>query len=328
VSVAAFIAAQRDECGIPHAVACRALEVSQSWLYKWRGRGESPRARRRRRLDAAVAARFAARQGRDGSPRITTWLRRQGWRVSENTVAASMRRQQLRARPTRRGKHTTRPGRGRWRADDLLKRDFAPPAAPNVAWYGDGTQIPTDEGPLHLAAVADLFSRRLLGYAMADQVNAALAAASIQMAVAIRGGAVAGVLFHTDQGSEYTAGYFRTACSRLGITQSMGRAGSALDNSVSESLFSTLEFELRQGRRFVTREQARRAVAVWADDYNRARLHSTVGMYAPVDFELLDPAHQQRIHAEQRARTEQKKKRAATRRSSSGAATRPPTEAA
>jgi transposase InsO family protein len=256
------------------------------------------------------------------------WLRRQGWRVSENTVAAAMRHQQLRARPGRRGKNTTRPGKGRWRAADHLKRNFAAPAAPNVAWYGDGTQIPTGEGPLHLAATADLFSRRLLGYAMGERVCAALAEASIQMAVAVRGGGVAGVLFHTDQGSEYTAASFRDACARLGITQSMGRAGSALDNSVSESLFSTLEFELLAGQRFATREQARRAVAAWADDYNRARLHSTVGMHAPVDFELLDAATQQQIHADQRAKQDHKKKRAAARRSSPAAATRPSPEAA
>ena len=108
------------------------------------------------------------------------------------------------------------------------------------------------------------------------------------MAVAVRGGteAVAGVIFHTDQGSEYTAHRFRAACKRIGIRQSMGRAGSALDNAVIESWHSTLEFELRSLHRFVTRAEARIAVAVWIDDYNRYRRHSALQMKSPIDFEL------------------------------------------
>ncbi|MEV8635744.1 IS3 family transposase [Streptosporangium sp. NPDC051023] len=111
-------------------------------------------------MDAAVAAIFHRRGGQDGSPRITVRLRRAGWRIGKNTVAASMRRQALVARPARRRRNTTRPGKGRWRAPDHLQRRFAAPA-PDVCWCADGTEIPTGEGQLYLAAVSDLFSRRI-----------------------------------------------------------------------------------------------------------------------------------------------------------------------
>jgi len=131
-------------------VSCRALGVSQSWFYKWKDGDRSPRHQRRERLKAEIAAVFARRKGKDGSPRITAALRDAGWQVSENTVAALMREMGLAARPGRRGrKGTTRPGRGRWRAPDLIGRQF-PAGALNRKWYGDGTEIVTDEGKLHL----------------------------------------------------------------------------------------------------------------------------------------------------------------------------------
>jgi transposase InsO family protein len=140
--VAAFIASQREAHGVPHAVSCRALGLSQSWFYKWRDGALPPRAARRERLKAEVARLFAERDGKDGSPRITAALREAGWRVSENTVAGLMREQGLAARRTRRRKATTRPGRGRWRAEDLVKRKFGTDGI-NRRWYGDGTEIAT-----------------------------------------------------------------------------------------------------------------------------------------------------------------------------------------
>jgi putative transposase len=283
--VAAFIAAQREGHGVPHAVSCRALGVSQSWLYKWRPGVVPPSARRREQLDAEVAARFAARKGKDGAPRIMAGLREAGWRVSEKTVAASMARQGLFARPGRRGRRgTTRRGKGRWRAEDLVKRKFAA-AGINRRWYGDGTEIVTAEGKLYLDSVLDMGSRRILGHALGEHRDAALAVAALLMAAAVRGGNVAGVVFHSDQGSEYTAEEFRSACERLGVRQSMGRPGSALDNAVIESWHSTLEWELRSAETFATRAQARAAVAAWIEDYNHVRRHSALGMKSPVAWE-------------------------------------------
>jgi putative transposase len=286
--VARFIAAQRDAHQVPHVTACRALGVSPAWFYKWRHGDPSPSHARREQLASEIRRLFARHRGRYGSPRITADLREAGWRVSENTVAQIMREQGLVARPGRRGKNTTRPGRGRWRAPDLIGRDFSSAGRINRKWYGDGTQIPTGEGLLYLDSVLDMGSRRIVGFALGEHHDSALAYASLVMAVAVRGGrdAVTGVVLHTDQGSEYTAASFRDACTRLGIRQSMGRVGSALDNAVIESWHSTLEFELRRLERFATKAAARTGVAAFIDEYNRDRRHSALGMTSPISYEL------------------------------------------
>ena len=202
--MAAFIAAQRADHGIPYAVSCRALGVSEGWFYKWKDGDRSPRRARRERLKAEVRRLFEAHKGKRGSPMITADLHDLGWRVSKNTVAALMAEMGLAARPKKKRKGTTRPGKGRWRAPDLVKRDF-PAAAINVKWYGDGTDIDTDEGKLYLDSVLDVGSRRVLGFALGEHHDAELAYGALAMAVAVRGGAVPGVIMHTDQGSEYTA---------------------------------------------------------------------------------------------------------------------------
>jgi putative transposase len=282
--VAALIAAQREQHRIPHAVSCRALGVSRSWFYKWKGARPGPRAGRRDRLKAEVARLFAEHEGKYGSPRITADLREDGWRVSENTVAALMGELGVAARRKRRRRSTTRPGKGRWRAPDLVKRDF-PAAQINQKWYGDGTEIPTGEGKLYLDSVMDMGSRRVLGFALGEHHNAELAYGALAMAVAVRGGQVPGVIFHTDQGSEYTARSFQAACGRLGACQSMGRPGSALDNAVIESWHSTVEFELRRIEHFATKAAARAEVAAWIEEYNTTRRHSSLGMRSPIAYE-------------------------------------------
>jgi transposase InsO family protein len=282
--VAALIAAQREAHRIPHAVSCRALGVSQSWFYKWKNARLGLRAERRQRLAAEVARLFGLHQGKYGSPRITADLREAGWRVSENTVAGLMRELGLAARRKKKRRSATRPGKGRWRAPDLVRRDF-PAAALNRKWFGDGTQITTDEGRLHLVSVLDVASRRVLGFTLGERHDAALAYGALAMAITVRGGQVPGVVFHTDQGSEYTARSFQVACQRLGVQQSMGRPGSALDNAVIESWHSTLEFELRAVEHFATRAAARAKVAAWIEDYNTCRRHSACGMMPPVTYE-------------------------------------------
>ena len=282
--MAAFIAAQRDQHGIPHAVSCRALGVSQSWFYKWLRGDPSPRRARRELLEAGGARLFARPEGKRGAPMITADLAEAGWKVSVNTVAALMRELGLAARAKRRRKATTRPGKGRWRAPDLVGRDFTA-AGVNRKWFGDGTEIVTGEGRLHLASVLDIGSRRILGFALSGHHDADLAYGALVMAAAARGGNVAGVIFHTDQGGEYTSGKVRAACERLGIAQSMGRPGSALDNAAIESWHSTLEFELRSLEHFATRAQARARVAAWIDEYNMTRRHSAIGRISPAAFE-------------------------------------------
>ncbi len=287
MSVAAFIASQRTEHGVPHAVACRALEVSQSWFYKWRDRPPTPRQQRRAELAEAIRVAFDASGGTYGSPRVTLDLWAAGWQVSENTVAKLMAELGLAGRaPKRRPKHLTKQGK-RPAAPDMVNRNFSA-VAPNLLWCGDLTEIDTDEGKLYLASVLDLFSRRLLGYAMSEHHDAPLACAALAMAAATRGGNIEGVIFHSDRGSEYTAELYATACRRLGVVQSMGRVGSALDNAAAEAFNSIIKVEYIHRHHFRTRSEARLKIATWiVDFYNARRRHSACDGLAPIDYERL-----------------------------------------
>jgi transposase InsO family protein len=284
VSVAGFIAAQRTAHQVPHAVACRALNVSESWFYKWRDRPPTPRQDRRARLAAAVRTVFDDSGGTYGSPRVGVELRNQGWRVSDNTIAKLMAELGLVARPRRRRRSLTRQGK-RPAAADLVKRAFTAPA-PDVAWCGDMTEIATGEGKLYLATVIDLYSRRILGYAMGAHHDADLVVAALDMAAVTRGGAVHGVIFHSDRGSEYTSAEFGRACARWQVRQSMGRVGSCFDNAVAEATFSTIKVEYVHRHQFRTRTEARLKIATWITDfYNRHRLHSVCDWRSPIDYE-------------------------------------------
>jgi len=289
MSVASFIASQRAEYGIPHAKCCRFLGLSESWFYKWRDRPPTARQRRREELDAEVKRIFDVSGGNPrtyGSPRIHADLLDLGWAVAEKTVADSMVRQGLVARPKRRIRSLTRPDKAAQPLPDLLKRDFSA-SRPDEKWCGDLTEIPTDEGKLYLASVLDLAARRIAGFAMSEHHDAELATGALLMAAAVRGGDVAGVIFHSDKGSEFTASDFAKACDRLGVTQSMGRVGSCFDTAVIESWHSTLEFELLSRHRFATKAEARRAVARYIDSYNITRRHSSCQMLSPAAYEAL-----------------------------------------
>ena len=290
MTVASFIATQRTSHGVPHALACRALDVPSSTFYKWRDRPPTPRQQRRARLDEAVKRSFdesGGTPGTYGSPRVWEDLVEAGWAVSVNTVAASMARQGLAGRwPKRKRRSLTRPDKAAAPIPDLLGRDFNA-AAINQRWCGDLTEIPTDEGKLYLATVEDLASRRLPGFAMGEHHDAPLAKAALCMAAAVRGGDIAGVIFHSDKGGEYTGDVFADACEALGVVQSMGRVGSALDNAAAESFNSTLEWELLSRRHFATNDQARQEVAGYIDRYNHRRRHSSAEMLPPVAYEAV-----------------------------------------
>jgi len=290
VSVARFIAAQRTVHGVSHAKCCRWLGLSESWFYKWRDREPTARQQRRAELDAAVRASFedsGGTPGTYGSPRVFADLVEAGWKVSVNTVAASMARQGLQARPPKRRRRClTRADKAAAPIPDLVKRDFRAERI-DLRWCGDLTEIPTDEGKLYLATVLDLGSRRLPGFALSEHHDSAVAKAALCMAAAVRGGDVAGVVFHSDKGGEYVGDLFARACTALGVTQSMGRVGSALDNAAAESWNSTLEHELLSRHHFATRDQARRAVATFIDAYNHRRRHSRCEMLSPVAYEAV-----------------------------------------
>jgi putative transposase len=290
MTVASFIAAQRTDHGVPHAKTCRWLDVAPSTFYKWLNRPPTPREQRRDELDAAVRESFddsGGTPGTYGSPRVWEDLVAAGWEVSVNTVAASMARQGLQGRsPKRKRRSLTRPDKAAAPIPDLVGRDFGAERI-NQKWCGDLTEIPTEEGKLYLAIVEDLASRRLAGFAIGEHHDAPLAKAALCMAAAVRGGDVAGVVFHTDKGGEYTGDLFANACAALGVVQSMGRVASALDNAAAESFNSTLEHELLSRRPFATNDQARREVAAFIDAYNHRRRHSSAEMLPPVAYEAV-----------------------------------------
>jgi transposase InsO family protein len=288
VSVAGFIADQRTSHRVPHAVCCAILGISTSWFYKWRDRAPTARQRRRDDLDAAVRRYFEASGRTYGSPRVHLDLLEAGWQVSVNTVADSMRRQGLAGRRRRGNRGLTRQDRTAPKFTDLLRRDFTADG-PNRKWCGDMTEIPTQEGKLYLATVIDLYARRLLASPMSEHPDAVLAADAIKIAAAVRGGraATAGVIFHTDRGSTYTANAFTELCKeKLGIRQSMGRVGSCFDNAAAEAFFSTLEHEVLSRQVFTTRAEARVVIGAWCTDfYNNRRRHTSAGGMPPATYE-------------------------------------------
>jgi transposase InsO family protein len=282
--VAGVISDCKAEQDIPHTLTCRALGVSESWFYKWRNQPVTAREVRRGKLADAIRQIFDESGGTYGSPKVWITLVRQGWRVSVNTVARLMAELGLAGRKIRRRRGLTRPG-NRPAFPDFVRRDFSA-TAPDQVWAGDMTEIVTGGGKLYLATVIDLFSRRLLGYAMGERHDAELVVASLHMAAATRGGDVRGVIVHADRGSEYQSRRFRRACRRLGVTQSMGRVGSCFDNAVSEAFNSVLKVEYVHRRTFTTRTEARLKIATWITGfYNTRRLHSVCGYRSPIDYE-------------------------------------------
>jgi transposase InsO family protein len=278
------ITAQRAEHNIPVRVSCRALGVSESWYYKHRDRPATPRQKRFADLVDAVWESFEASGFTYGSPRVVQDLWHAGRRVSVNTVAAIMADHGWAGRQRPRRRSLTRQGK-RPAAPDLVGRDFTADA-PDQVWCGDVTMITTGEGPLYLATVIDLFSRRCLGYAMGTRHDQELTVASLQMAVAARGGHRPDTVMHTDRGGEYTGAVHAAACRRLGLVQSMGRVACALDNSVAEAFNSTLKTEYVHRKTFTTRARARRQIGAWIDQfYNRRRRHSWCGGISPIDYE-------------------------------------------
>jgi len=201
MNVASFVASQRAEYQGPHAISCRALGISESWFSNLRHGQPTKRQARRETLDAKVVEIFedpGATPRTFGSPRVYAELRDLGWEVSEKTVANSMARQELVARPKRRFRPLTRPDKAADPIADLVNRDFSA-EQPSEKWCGELTEIPTDEGKLYLASVVAFAARRIPGFALGEHHNSELAVGALKMAAAIRGGDVRGVIFHSDK---------------------------------------------------------------------------------------------------------------------------------
>jgi putative transposase len=265
--------------GFPVAAACEAAGVTRSRYYTWAStaRRPDPRQQQEACLVTELRAIHSGSKGTYGSPRVHAELGRRGWRVNHKRVERLMRTHGIVGHRPRRRRSLTKPDAAAAPAPDLLGR-LLDPDRPDVAWCGDVTWIPTDEGWLYLASVIDLASRHLLGYSMSTHHDAALVVGALEAAVATRGHRrMPDTIFHTDRGSDYSSGACVAACGRLGLRRSMSRTGSCLDNAVAESWFASLKVELVDRRHWRTRPEARAAIFAWIHYYNRQRLHSTNG---------------------------------------------------
>ncbi len=269
----------------PIVVMCRVLCVSRSGYFAWRARSPSDQGQRRKRLLDQIRGVHDASRRVYGSPRVYRALLSQGVRVCENTVATLMRRAGLTGRTRRRFvPRTTDSGATVWPAPNVLDRDFA--VGPiNRRWVGDITYVPTHEGWLYLAAVLDLGSRCVVGWAMAGSMPAGLVCRALRMALTHRRPALS-LLHHSDRGSQYASEEYQQLLSAHGLEPSMSRRGDCYDNAAMESFFATLKTELVDGQDYVTGEQARRSIFEYIEVfYNRQRLHSTLGYISPETFE-------------------------------------------
>ncbi|EDU9486559.1 IS3 family transposase [Salmonella enterica subsp. enterica] len=265
---------------------CRVLQVARSGWYVWHQRRHQINRRQRFRLvcDNVVREAFSDAKQRYGAPRLTDELRAQGYQFNVKTVAASLRRQGLRAKASRRFRPVSYRKHGLPVSENLLKQDFYA-SGPNQKWVGDITYLRTGEGWLYLAVVIDLWSRSVIGWSMSSRMTAQLACDALQMAL-WRRKCPENVIVHTDRGGQYCSTDYQNLLKRHNLRGSMSARGCCYDNACAESFFHTLRVECIHGEDFVSREIMRTAVFNYSEcDYNRWRRHSACGGLSPEQFE-------------------------------------------
>jgi putative transposase len=264
---------------------CRVLGVSASGYYAWRSRPESPRAVANRDLLERIRRIHVAHHGRYGSPRMHAALRAQGHQASRGRVERLMRRHGIRALARRRFRPTTTDSRHQLPiAPNLLQQKFMA-SVPNRVWLADITYIPTGEGWLYLAAVLDLATRKVVGWAMRDHMRTELTLGALIMAIQ-RQRPGSGLLHHSDRGSQYAAEAYSRQLALVKAKPSMSRTGCCYDNAPMESFFHSLKVELVHQRHWTTRDEARRDLFGYSEGYyNRQRIHSALGYLTPEQAE-------------------------------------------
>jgi putative transposase len=263
---------------------CRMLRVSRQGFYQWRDRPPSQRQLDDAALTERIRKIHAGHGGRVGVRRVLDELRRAGVVCSHKRVHRLMRAAGLRGVHPRPYKRTTLPDRFDPALADLVARDFAPPA-PNLTWVGDVTYIKTWAGWAFCATVIDCYSRKVVGFALADHMRTDLIIDALRMAI-IHRDPPAGVVFHSDRGAQYTSAEFRDFCRDNGVRPSVGRTGVCYDNAVAESFFATLKKELIHTRPWPTIDKLRTAVFEYIESYyNRRRRHSAIGYDTPIEYE-------------------------------------------
>lgn len=279
-----FIRDHREEFSIQRM--CRILEVTRSGYYAWKPDQISPREMQNRMLVEQIHAEYKISRKTYGSPRIQASLLRKGVACGRHRVARLMRREGIRPQARRRWHPvTTQRDPRATPAPNRLNQDFCVSLA-NQKWVSDFTYIDTAEGWLYLAVVMDLFSRKVVGWAMAERMNTALVESALYMALQTRQ-PESTLLHHSDQGSQYTSATYQDRLAEANIQTSMSRVGNCYDNAVVESFFATLKSECITNQ-FATHALARTTIFEYIEAwYNRKRLHSTLGYLSPMEFEQL-----------------------------------------
>jgi putative transposase len=263
---------------------CRVLQVSPSGYYAWRDRAPSKRAIDNAVLTERIRAVHAESDATYGMPRVRAELIDQGMKVSRQRVARLMRAAHIRGVSRRRAwVVTTRRDKDKQPAPDLVKREFKADG-PNQLWVADMTYVPTWAGFIYLAVVLDVWSRRVVGWAIGERMTAELVLAALNMALQQR--RPQGVIHHSDQGSQYTSVAFGERCQKMGVRPSMGTVGDAYDNAMAESFFASLECELIDRKSWQTKTEARLALFTYIEAwYNPRRRHSALGYLSPANYE-------------------------------------------
>ena len=275
---------EREKANHPVATMCRVLGVSPSGYWAWSKRPPSARARSDAELTERIRQIHQASRGTYGMPRIHAELRDTGTHCSRKRVARLMREDGLEGVHRRRSARTTVQDRDTAPAPDLVERMFGA-SCPNALWVADITYIPTWQGFLYLAVVLDAFSRRVVGWSMAGHLRTELILGALDMAISVRSPS-AGLIHHSDRGTQYTSIAFGRRCRDAGIALSMGSTGDCFDNAMAESFFASLETELIDRTSFRTRADARLAVFDYIEAfYNPHRRHSAIGYLSPAEFE-------------------------------------------
>lgn len=277
-----FIEAHRGRW--PVRLMCRVLRVSPGGYYDWRRRPQSHRAARQDALVVAIQAVHDEVKARYGSPRIHAELVARGTPCCVNTVARLMRQEGIAAKTKRKFRVTTDSNHNQPVAENVLNRQFEP-QAPNQAWTADITYVATGEGWLYLAAVEDLYSRRIVGWSMSERIDSRLVVDALEMALAQRLPGE-GLVAHSDRGSQYASEHYQGLLTGHGITCSMSRRANCWDNAPMESFFASLKKELTRGEVFATREEARASLFEYIEVFfNRMRRHSSLGYMSPAEYE-------------------------------------------
>ena len=264
---------------------CRVLGVSPSGFYAWRQRPPSARSRADAQLSLRMSAIHQRSHATYGTPRVHAELRAEGIKVGRKRVARLLQKAGLVGASRRKWIHTTVRDRNARPAPDLVERNFLAPQ-PNRLWVADITYIPTWAGFLYLAVVLDVFSRKIVGWAMETHLRTELVLEALDLALWQR--RPAEVIHHSDQGTQYTSIQFGARCREAGVRPSMGSVGDCFDNAMCESFFATLECELLARRRFKTQAEARMAVFEFIEGwYNPHRRHSALDYLSPVSYERI-----------------------------------------